>query len=134
MNNCSLTGRIGSDLIIKKTNSGKSVMQIQLAVKRNKDVTDWIPVVVWEQSAEFLANYAKKGDLIEISGQIQSRQYEANGQKRTVIEIRASQTAILSHSERNQQQDRGNHIPTQNTSQNVREEPSWAIEEPDLPF
>lgn len=138
MNNCSLIGRIGTDIVIKKTNTGKSVMQIQLAVKRNKEITDWIPVVLWEQQAEFLANYAKKGDLISIEGQIQSRQYESNGQKRTAIELKASKTELLSHSERNQTSAGGNPVTTQNTAQTAQNQPTWGdpieIGSDDLPF
>ena len=141
MNNINITGRIGSNPEVKKTQSGKSVMQINLAVKRDKDVTDWIPVVLWNQSADFIGQYAKKGDLIEVSGRLQSRSYESQGQKRTVLEVIANNTAILSHSDKQQNNSGGNPYPAQNQRQSGYNEPSqpeWGnpieISSEDLPF
>ena len=90
MNTINLIGNICGDLELKQTNSGKSVLQFNLAVKRphTKDTTDFIPLVVWEQSAEFLSKYAHKGSKIGISGKLTSRQYEdKNGNKRTAFEV-----------------------------------------------
>ena len=90
MNTINLTGNICGDLELKQTNSGKSVMQFNLAVKRphTKDTTDFIPLVLWEQSAEYLSRYAHKGSKIGVSGKLTSRQYEdKNGNKRTVFEV-----------------------------------------------
>lgn len=90
MNTINLTGNICNDLELKQTNNGKSVMQFNLAVKRphTKDTTDFIPLVVWEQSAEYLSRYAHKGSKIAVSGKLTSRQYEdKNGNKRTAFEV-----------------------------------------------
>ena len=141
MNNINITGRIGSNPEVKKTQSGKSVMQINLAVKRDKEVTDWIPVVLWNQSADFIGQYAKKGDLIEVSGRLQSRSYESQGQKRTVLEVIANNTAILSHADAQKNNSGGNPYPAQNQRQSGYNEPSqpeWGnpieISSEDLPF
>lgn len=90
MNTINLIGNICGDLELKQTNSGKSVMQFNIAVKRpfTKDVTDFIPLVVWEQNAEFLSRYARKGSKIGVSGKLTSRKYEdKNGNKRTSFEV-----------------------------------------------
>lgn len=90
MNSINLIGNICNDVEMKQTNNGKAVVQFNLAVKRprTKDVTDFIPVVVWEQSAEFLSRYAHKGSKIAVSGKLTSRQYEdKNGNKRTAYEV-----------------------------------------------
>lgn len=90
MNSINLIGNICNDIEMKQTNNGKAVVQFNLAVKRprTKDVTDFIPVVVWEQSAEFLSRYAHKGSKIAVSGKLTSRQYEdKNGNKRTAYEV-----------------------------------------------
>lgn len=90
MNTINLTGNICNDLELKQTNNGKSVMQFNLAVKRphTKDTTDFIPLVVWEQPAEYLSRYAHKGSKIGVSGKLTSRQYEdKNGNKRTAFEV-----------------------------------------------
>lgn len=90
MNIISLIGNICNDLELKQTHNGKSVMQFNLAVKRphTKDAVDFIPLVVWEQSAEYLSRYAHKGSKIGVSGKLTSRQYEdKNGNKRTAFEV-----------------------------------------------
>lgn len=90
MNTINLIGNICNDLELKQTEKGKSVMTFNLAVKRphTKDTTDFIPLVVWEQPAEYLSRYAHKGSKIGVSGKLTSRQYEdKNGNKRTVFEV-----------------------------------------------
>lgn len=90
MNSINLIGNICADLELKTTNSGKSVVQFNLAVQRPfaKDTTDFIPVVVWNQTAEFLAKYAKKGSKAAVSGKLTTRNYEdKNGNKRTAFEV-----------------------------------------------
>lgn len=98
MNKAILTGRICQEIELKQTTSGLSVCSFSLAVKRPrvKDTTDFLTVVCWRQSAEYLSRYAKKGDLIEVVGTIQSRKYEdQNGRKGTAIEIVADEVSIL---------------------------------------
>lgn len=90
MNTINLIGNICGDLDLKQTNNGKSVITLNLAVKRphTKDITDFIPLVLWEQSAEYLSRYAHKGSRIGVSGKLTSRQYEdKNGNKRTAFEV-----------------------------------------------
>ena len=66
MNSCDFTGRISNDIQVKKTQNGKSVTNISLAVKRNRDTTDFVSIVLWGTSADYIGQYAKKGDLIGI--------------------------------------------------------------------
>ena len=90
MNSVNLTGNICNDIELKKTTSGKSVMQFNLAVKRphSKDTTDFIPCQVWNQSAEYLSQYAHKGSRIAVSGKLTSRKYEdKNGNNRIAYEV-----------------------------------------------
>lgn len=97
MNSINLTGNICSDLELRQTNNGKFVTQFNLAVKRpfTKDTTDFIPVVVWEQPAEYLTRYAHKGTKVAISGKLTSRNYEdKNGNKRTAFEVIADTAEI----------------------------------------
>ena len=69
MNKVSLTGRIANDIDLRKTQQGKSGLDISLAVQRErkgsdgKYPVDFIRVNAWEQRAEFLANYAHKGTM-----------------------------------------------------------------------
>ena len=98
MNSINLTGNICNDLELKTTQTGKSVTQLNLAVKRpfSTDVTDFIPLVVWNQPAEYLCKYAKKGSKIAVSGKLTTRKWEDNdGNKRTAYEVVCDAVEIL---------------------------------------
>lgn len=130
MNSCDFTGRISNDIQVKKTQNGKSVTNISLAVKRNKDTTDFIQIVLWGTSADYIGQYAKKGDLIGIyNGTLQSRKWE----DKTYWEVNAFSAEILSHSEGNKTKDDNYTSAKQNRSQN---EQDWTvgISSDDLPF
>ena len=97
MNSINLTGNICHDLELKQTTGGKSVLSFNLAVNRpfTKNVTDFIPIVAWEQAAEYLAKYAHKGSKIAVSGKLTTRSYEdKNGNKRTAYEVYADGVEI----------------------------------------
>lgn len=94
MNNVSLTGRITKDPEIKYTPNQKAYMMFTIAVDRGyKDaqgnkLSDFIPCVAWNSQAEFISKYVKKGNLIEITGTIQSRSYQnQQGDTRVIIEV-----------------------------------------------
>ena len=92
MNIISITGRLCESPELKQTNTGKSVVSTTLAVDRPyaKDVTDFIPVVIWNQSAEYLSKYASKGTKVAVTGKLTTRKYEdKNGNKRTAFEVSA---------------------------------------------
>lgn len=69
-----------------KTSSGKDI----------PDRTDWFTVVAWRGLAEILQKYVGKGDKLYIDGKMKSRQYEKDGQKRTVWELYAENIVLLS--------------------------------------
>lgn len=97
MNSINLIGNVCADLELKSTNNGKSVVQFNLAVQRPfaKDTTDFIPIVAWNQTAEFLAKYAKKGSKVAVSGKLTTRNYEdKNGNKRTAFEVVADMAEL----------------------------------------
>ena len=98
MNLVLLTGRIGHDIDLKKTNTGKSLVRLRLAVRLNKDQTDWHNVTAWDKTADYLSQYAHKGDLILIEGRLSTRTYE----EKTYTDVVASHIEILSHSEKQQ--------------------------------
>lgn len=91
MNKITITGRLTRDPDLRRTQSGKAVCNINVAVKRPfmKDETDFIDCVLWEQRAEFVSKYFSKGSFIIISGSLQSRDYEdKDGNKRRAWEIK----------------------------------------------
>ena len=93
MNKSILMGRITKDLELKTTQSGVSVLSFTIAVDRKyKDangnkVTDFINIVAWRNTAEFIAKHFGKGRMILVVGELQVRQYESDGQKRYVTEV-----------------------------------------------
>ena len=97
MNSINLIGNICQDVELKTTQKGKTVVQFNLAVNRpfTKDITDFIPVVVWNQPAEYLARYARKGTKIAVSGKLTARKFEdKNGNNRVAYEVVADSAEI----------------------------------------
>lgn len=86
LNSVIITGRVGQDIELKTTGTGKSVCNLSLAVQ-NDSQTNWIRCVAWEKTAEALSKFAHKGDRITIKGRIQTREWEQNGQKRNTSEV-----------------------------------------------
>ena len=94
LNKAILNGRLTKAAELKQTNSGKSVCSFTIAVDRSRDreKTDFIPIVAWGKTAEFVNQWFGKGDLITIVGRIEVRNYEdKNGNKRTATEIIAEE-------------------------------------------
>lgn len=94
INNVTLVGRLTKDPDLKYTGNGTAVATFTLAVNRNftnqsgEREADFINCVIWRKSAETLANYAKKGVLIGVTGRIQTRSYDnQQGQKVYVTEV-----------------------------------------------
>lgn len=101
MNNIILIGRIANDLELKEVGEGK-VVNFSIAV--NKGVknaegnyeADFFQVVSWNNTAENLVKFCKKGDQIAVSGRLQNRSYDTdNGFKRYVTEIVANNIQFL---------------------------------------
>lgn len=99
MNKHCSTGRLVADPELKTTPNGTSVCSFMLAVKRPnvKDTTDFIWYVAWQHSAEYLCKYGKKGDFVEVTGVLTSRNFEdSNGNKRTAYEVRVDDLRLVS--------------------------------------
>lgn len=78
-----LVGRLVKDIELRFTQNNKAVTDFTLAVNRDKDNTDFIRIQSWGKSAEALANYTKKGDMIGIRGALRHETYEdKDGNKR----------------------------------------------------
>ena len=94
LNRIILMGRLVADPELKTTKSGISVTSFRIAVDRSyvkqgeQRQADFFDIVAWRNSAEFICRNFKKGSLIAIDGQLQSRQYKTrDGQNRTAIEV-----------------------------------------------
>ncbi|MFH5724081.1 single-stranded DNA-binding protein [Streptococcus agalactiae] len=109
INNVVLVGRMTRDAELRYTPSNQAVATFSLAVNRNfknqsgEREADFINCVIWRQQAENLANWAKKGALVGITGRIQTRNYEnQQGQRIYVTEVVAENFQLLES--RNSQQ------------------------------
>ena len=114
INNVVLVGRMTKDAELRYTGNNTAVATFTLAVNRNRKnengerEADFINCVIWRQAAENLANWAKKGALIGITGAIQTRNYEnQQGQRVYVTEVIASNFQMLES--RNSQQNNQDH-------------------------
>ena len=94
MNLVILIGRLTKDPEAKTTTSGKMVTSFNLAVDRKyknangENQTDFLSIVTWDKTAEFVDKYIKKGTKIAVTGEIQTRNYEnKDGQKIYVTEV-----------------------------------------------
>lgn len=93
LNKAILMGRLVADPELRQTPNGVSVCTFRIAVDRNysKDrerQTDWIDIVAWRASAEFVSKYFSKGKMIIVEGSIQTRSYDdKNGVRRTAVEV-----------------------------------------------
>ncbi len=102
MLNCAIImGRLTADPELRTTQSGVSVTSFSVAVDRSfvrageERQTDFINVVAWRQTAEFVTRYFHKGSMIAVQGSIQTRNYEdKNGNKRTAVEIVANNVSF----------------------------------------
>lgn len=102
LNNVCLAGRMTRDAELRYTPSNQAVATFSLAVNRNfksqngEREADFINCVIWRQQAENLANWAKKGALIGITGRIQTRSYEnQQGHRVYVAEVVAESFQVL---------------------------------------
>ena len=96
LNHVTLLGRLAQTPELKTTPNGKMVTSFDLAVPvpgRDKDAQpDYIPVVCWEQKADFVNRYLAKGRQIVVEGRITVRRYtDKDGKNRKAFEVTAQQ-------------------------------------------
>ena len=143
INNVVLVGRMTREAELRYTPSNIAVATFTLAVNRDyksengEREADFINVVLWRQAAENLANWAKKGAQIGITGRIQTRSYDnQQGQRVYVTEVVAERFQLLES--RGESQGQGQ---SQNAAPNfARESNQYGATNPldisddDLPF
>ncbi len=102
MLNCAvLMGRLVADPELRTTTSGISVTSFRIAVDRSfvrqgeERQADFIDIVAWRQTADFVCRYFRKGSMIAVQGSIQTRNYEdKQGNKRTAVEVVADNVSF----------------------------------------
>lgn len=97
LNVVAIMGRLVADPELRTTPAGHSVCSFRIACERSyskpgeQRQADFIDVIAWRQSAEFVSKYFKKGSMIAIDGSLQTRNYQdKNGNNRTAVEVVAN--------------------------------------------
>ena len=128
-----LIGNLCADPELKTTQNGISVTSFSLAVGRRKvkdqePQTDFITVVAWRNTAEFICKYFQKGKPILIVGSLQSRSWtDNNGNKRYATEVVADEAQFVSNGTSNEPKQ--SHPQSTNSSNSPYSEPSVVFEE-----
>ena len=106
LNKVVLCGRLTADPELKQTTGGIAVVSFTLAVNRRyqsksadgaqAQQADFISVVAWRQTAEFISRYFKKGSALCVTGSIQTRSWQdQQGQKRYATEVVADEAMFV---------------------------------------
>lgn len=140
LNNVVLVGRMTRDAELRYTPQNQAVATFSLAVNRDfknqngEREADFINCVIWRQQAENLANWAKKGALIGITGRIQTRSYEnQQGQRVYVTEVVAENFQLLESQKERGNQTQANSQPDFGRNEQIQSNP-MDITSDDLPF
>ena len=103
-------GNLCRDIELRSTNSGKSYLQNSIAIRndyKNADGeydSEFINIVVWGKTAEFLVQYAQKGTKVAVEGRLTNRLYDkADGTKGYITEIVCNSVELLSSKSQNTQ-------------------------------
>ena len=111
-----LSGRLTADVELKNTPNGVPVCSFTIVVERKyrqgeEKQADFINIVAWRGTAEFISKHFHKGSMIGIEGAIQTRKYQdKNGNNRTAFEIVANNVQFI-ESKRPQDNSEGNSSP-----------------------
>lgn len=140
LNSIIIMGRLTADPDLRSTSSGLSVTSFTVAVDRGytkageERKADFIPVVAWRQTADFVSKYFRKGSMIAVQGSLQSRSYEdKNGNKRVAYEVIADQVSFCGSKA---ETGSGNYDPVSPSSYNnsSADDFSSVVDDDDLPF
>lgn len=139
-----LTGRLTADPEMKTTQSGVSVTSFCIAVQRQyksgeEPITDFINIVAWRHTAEFVTKYFKKGNMIGIEGSIQTRKHtDRDGNNRVAFEVLASNVQFVESKKNNTDVNVANDSedPLKSVSDKLRDAgfEQTNISDDDLPF
>lgn len=130
MNNVNIIGRLTKDVEVRKTSTNKSVSSFSIAVdnlatKDGEKTTSFFNCNAWNNVAETLSKYTRKGDRIAISGSLIQRNYDnKNGEKISVVEINVNSITLIENKKEN--------ASTQSENKSVENDNK--INDDDLPF
>lgn len=102
-NQVTLMGNLTRDPELRQTPNGQNVCSFSLALNRSykgsdgnwQEATDYIDIVAWGPLGERVSQYLTKGRPCLVSGRLQSRSWEQDGQKRSKVEVVANDVTFL---------------------------------------
>lgn len=141
LNKVILAGRLCADPELRRTQSGAAAATVSLAVERDyakqgeaREV-DFVPIVAWGSTAEFLAHNFTKGRTAIIIGRLALRKYEdREGKKKSVMEVVVSDIYFGDSRPKNGAESSSPHVPAPNATLEPAGFAEMTEEDPDLPF
>lgn len=141
MNRIAVTGRLAQDPVARKTREGSTFTTFSLAVSRfAKDQADFFHCVAFKVPADFIANFAHRGDLVAIEGEVRSRSFvEKNGESFLTFEIIVDSVDMLSTREERERrirerQERGEFVTAYSPQSNSGQTESFGDMQADNPL
>ena len=146
INSVNLTGRLTRDPELRKTQSDIAITNINLAVNRSfsdangERQADFINCVLFRKTAEIAQQYLRKGNLVGVTGRLQSRSYDnKDGQRVFVTEVVVENLAFLESKQQSQDSNQQSQQYSQPQVRNGQQENPFAsgsveITDADLPF
>ena len=129
LNRIILEGRLAADPERKETPNGKVVVRFALPLfnpyQREGESTEWVQCEVWNQPADFIAQYGKKGFLVSVDGRLRNQRYEVNGETKYRTYVAVDRLTLLEPRNRD-------NAPNKSTS-STQAAPSKPAEKPATP-
>lgn len=121
LNVVAIMGRLVADPELRATQQGTNVCTFRIACERSytpkgqQRQADFVDIVAWGKTAEFICKFFQKGSMIAIEGSLQTRQYQdKQGNKRTAVEVVANNISFAGAKAADKPSARGFDQQTQN--------------------
>lgn len=98
MNTIIIIGNLGADPEVKTSANGTKYARLRVATTEgsgDRKLTSWHNVTVWQQTAEFVEKYCKKGDRIAVTGKLHYSEWDKDGQKHRDAVIDSREVELL---------------------------------------
>lgn len=144
INNVVLVGRLTREIELKKTSSNTSYCRFTLACDRkyssannnnnNQPTADFISCVAWRQSADFLAQYARKGAIVAVEGRITTGSYDGQNGKVYTTDVTCESVRLIGGNKDNASANNNNTQANQNKTFTPSVEPTYSENQTDDDF
>lgn len=140
MNTTVLIGRVAQTKPINYTQAGMANVRFNIAVRKEMQVQQgerdsyFFPCLAWNKNADFIEKYIGIGDLIAITGRLQTNEWnDDQGIRHSIIEINVEKIEILAKKQNNSNVNNSVNVNTQMQVQNANSQPKQQIPNVNLP-